>query len=85
MLRKCNGQSVLVHYLRWHPVVKWHTEGTAYTLRMLTSTVEGSGFTQGKMIWKVATKPRLRHRRLLRRSTTSTAAVFCDTSPEFPQ
>ena len=23
------------HCRRWHPVVKWHVEGTAYTLRML--------------------------------------------------
>ena len=23
------------HCRKWHPVVKWHTEGTAYTLRML--------------------------------------------------
>jgi len=23
------------HCRRWHPVVKWHSEGTAYTLRML--------------------------------------------------
>jgi hypothetical protein len=22
------------HCRRWHPVVKWHTEGTAYTLRI---------------------------------------------------
>jgi hypothetical protein len=23
------------HCRRWHPVVKWHSGGTAYTLRML--------------------------------------------------
>jgi hypothetical protein len=23
------------HRRRWHPAVKWHTEGTDYTLRML--------------------------------------------------
>jgi hypothetical protein len=23
------------HCRRWHPVVKWHSEGTAYTLRMI--------------------------------------------------
>ena len=36
------------HCRKWHPVVKWHTSGTAYTLRMLYFRCEGQMFYAGQ-------------------------------------
>jgi hypothetical protein len=35
------------HCRRWHPVVKWHSEGTAYTLRMLYFECRGQRYYAG--------------------------------------
>jgi hypothetical protein len=45
---------------RWHPVVKWHCEGTAYTLRMLCFECRGKRYYAGRSIWTAVTKPRRR-------------------------
>ena len=36
------------HCRRWHPVVKWHSEGTAYTLRMLYFDCHGNRYYVGQ-------------------------------------
>jgi hypothetical protein len=36
------------HCRRWHPVVKWHTQGTAYTVRMLYLRCNGQMFYAGQ-------------------------------------
>ena len=36
------------HCRRWHPVVRWHSEGTAYTLRMLYFDCRGKRYYAGQ-------------------------------------
>jgi hypothetical protein len=36
------------HCRKWHPVVKWHTSGTDYTLRMRYFDCEGQMFYAGQ-------------------------------------
>jgi len=36
------------HCRRWHPVMKWHSEGTAYTLRMLYFECRGKRYYAGQ-------------------------------------
>ena len=36
------------HRRRWHPVVKWHSEGTASTLRMLYFDCRGQRYYGGQ-------------------------------------
>ena len=36
------------HCRRWHPVVKWHSEGTAYTLQMLYFDCRGKRYYAGQ-------------------------------------
>jgi hypothetical protein len=36
------------HCRSWHPVVKWHTQGTPYTLRMLYFECRGKRYYAGQ-------------------------------------
>ena len=45
------------HCRRWHPAVKWHTEGTDYTLNMLYFDWQGAAVLRGTRVCRVATIP----------------------------
>ena len=44
-----------LHSRQWHPVVKWHTSGTDFTLKMLYFECKVQRFYAGRD-WRVGTK-----------------------------